>query len=625
MPDAPDNPQTLERKLATILSADIAEFSRLMGEDEEGTLRTFRGHKQVFESLVAMHRGRIFNTAGDAILAEFTSAVEAVRCATDIQAALHTLNDKLPSNRQVRFRIGINLGDVMVQGSDLMGDGVNVAARLQTAAEPGGICISGSVHDQIRNKLSLSFLSLGEKNFKNIQQPVRTFAISEAEGAGVLPSTHPESIRRKSDAAKWIAAAVVLLLAGGGYWAYTASQRSKAEHAQATAGATQPAVTTPAAAPPSASSTTPSPSQPIANPSANSPPPVATGNPPASSASSPAAPVPHPRTPRVSAEAPVSAPTIDGVYAGAICFAKTEKEPQRCFRAEGTVNGGKITAQWMMGHEKIVAMLLNGTVAKSGEVKIEMEMHADTANGERLSTIDVAGTLHDDVIDANGSFRNGRPATLNWRKTQQPLASVSRADLCVTEGIVEEAPGKRLSVRVPKMRAYLIASTPQVIESRFTYLGPTKTQAALGSGEMRQQFGLELRDQDACNLVYAMWRIAPASDLVVSVKSNPGLHTSAQCGNHGYQNIQARHSMPVPALHSGETHTLRAEMDEALMKVFVDDAVVWEGFVGAQARSFEGPVGMRSDNASLQFELLVPQPIGAPLKNAPACRAETSE
>ena len=186
MPDEIDRPisQALERKLATILSADVAEYSRLMGEDEEGTLRTFRGHKQVFESLVAMHRGRIFNTAGDAILAEFNSAVEAVRCATDIQAALRTLNDKLPFSRQVRFRIGINLGDVMVQGQDLMGDGVNVAARIQTAAEPGGICISGSVHDQIRNKLSLSFQSLGERSFKNIQQPVRTFSITEAEAGG---------------------------------------------------------------------------------------------------------------------------------------------------------------------------------------------------------------------------------------------------------------------------------------------------------------------------------------------------------------------------------------------------------------------------------------------------------
>src|ERR1017187_9411361 len=216
MPDEPEKPsgQSLIRKLATILSADVAEFSRLMGEDEEQTLRTFRGHKQIFESLVAGHRGRIFNTAGDAILAEFGSAVEAVRCATDIQAALRTRNDQLPPNRQVRFRIGINLGDVMLHGQDLLGDGVNVAARLQTAADPGGICISGSVHDQITNKLSLSFLSLGEMNFKNIQQKVRTFSIMEGQSSNVVPPPKPR--RAGNSSIKWIAAGLTLLLASGG-------------------------------------------------------------------------------------------------------------------------------------------------------------------------------------------------------------------------------------------------------------------------------------------------------------------------------------------------------------------------------------------------------------------------
>src|ERR1700751_476572 len=153
----------IECKLATILSADVAAYSRLMAEDEERTLQTFRAHKEVFEKLVELHRGRIFNTAGDAILAEFASAVEAVRCATEIQAALRTRNEQLAPQRQGRVRIGINLGDVLVQEGDLLRDGVNVAARLQAAAEPGGICISGSVYDQIRNKLSLSFRSLGEQ------------------------------------------------------------------------------------------------------------------------------------------------------------------------------------------------------------------------------------------------------------------------------------------------------------------------------------------------------------------------------------------------------------------------------------------------------------------------------
>ena len=198
MANEPEDPTThaLERKLATILSADVAEYSRLMAEDEEQTLRTFRAHKQVFESLIAMHRGRIFNTAGDAILAEFGSAVEAVRCATEIQAALRTRNDQLPESRQVRFRIGVNLGDVMVQDQDLLGDGVNVAARLQAAAEPGGICISGGVYDQILNKLSLSFKSLGEQNYKNLPRAIRTYAIIEVDGHGALPG--PKATRRIS-------------------------------------------------------------------------------------------------------------------------------------------------------------------------------------------------------------------------------------------------------------------------------------------------------------------------------------------------------------------------------------------------------------------------------------------
>ena len=186
-PRRDDPAASLERRLATILCADVAGYSRMMGEDEERAVRVFRGHRGIIDSLVPQHRGRIFNTAGDAILAEFGSAVEAVRCATEIQAALQTRNNQFPPERQVRFRIGVNLGDVMVQGQDLLGDGVNVAARLQTAAEPGGVCVSGSVYDQIRNKLSLSFNPLGERSYKNIPQPVRTFSITEAEDH-VLPS-----------------------------------------------------------------------------------------------------------------------------------------------------------------------------------------------------------------------------------------------------------------------------------------------------------------------------------------------------------------------------------------------------------------------------------------------------
>jgi class 3 adenylate cyclase len=223
-------PQTrsLDRKIATILSADVAEYSRLMAEDEEQTLRVFRAHRELIDQLVALHHGRIFNTAGDAVLVEFTSAVEAVRCATEIQAGLRTRNDKLEPARQVRFRIGINLGDVMVEGDDLLGDGVNVAARLQAAAEPDGICLSGSVYDQIRNKLSLSFRSMGEQNLKNIPQPVRVYSIAEGHVEATPPT--PRDKRGRARAARWLGAAALIPVAiGAGYWLYPISQHGIAD------------------------------------------------------------------------------------------------------------------------------------------------------------------------------------------------------------------------------------------------------------------------------------------------------------------------------------------------------------------------------------------------------------
>ena len=435
MPDEPEKPsgQSLIRKLATILSADVAEFSRLMGEDEEQTLRTFRGHKQIFESLVAGHRGRIFNTAGDAILAEFGSAVEAVRCATDIQAALRTRNDQLPPNRQVRFRIGINLGDVMLHGQDLLGDGVNVAARLQTAAEPGGICISGSVHDQITNKLSLSFLALGEMKFKNIQVPVRTFSITHAQGFGDLPSRKPRG--GGSSSAKWIGAGLLLLtlLAGGAYWTFVGRARGKSEQARVNSTAVQPEVTRPEAAPP--------PSEPAAK-SAQIPPAVepATRTPPAphagrlaakTAAQTPSASAlvekkaaarlqPNPHGASKASAVPAVATTAitsgryDGVYSGLICYGEFQDMPERCFQARGNISGSKIAGEWPMGTEKKVIAHLTGDVSASGDVKIEIVQSGPVRS--RPATINLTGTLRGGLINASGSFLRGRAATLNWHK-----------------------------------------------------------------------------------------------------------------------------------------------------------------------------------------------------------------
>src|SRR5450631_3436977 len=226
--DPPENePSAVERRLATILAADVAGYSRMMGEDEEATVQTLRGHRAIFDGLLRQHRGRVFNTAGDMILAEFPSAVEAVRCATEIQSALHTRNEQLPAGRKMLFRMGINLGDVVVQGGDLLGDGVNVAARIQTIAEPGGICISGSVYDQIQNKLSLQMKQMSDQTFKNIGQPIRTFTITDGE-SGPLPTKQPPPARkfpRVGAAAAIVAAAV----AAGGYWVYSDFEAKRQE------------------------------------------------------------------------------------------------------------------------------------------------------------------------------------------------------------------------------------------------------------------------------------------------------------------------------------------------------------------------------------------------------------
>jgi len=206
------------------------------------------------------------------------------------------------------------------------------------------------------------------------------------------------------------------------------------------------------------------------------------------------------------------------------------------------------------------------------------------------------------------------------------LVPVSPANFCVTEGTVEELPGHLLSVTVPKMRAYLNALTLQTIEARFTYQGATGSEARLGSGALRRQFGLKLRAQDACNVVYAMWRMAPESKLVVSIKSNPGQDSSAQCGNRGYRNVKPRRDMTVPALRVGDTHVIRAEMNGAEMKVFIDNSTVWEGFLGQDALAFDGPVGIRSDNARLQMQIRVGPVLHAQRGGAPICRSsEESE
>ena len=204
------SPGGVRRKLTTILASDVEGYSRLMSVDEEATLRTLREYREIIYGLIDRHDGRVFNTGGDSVLAEFGSAVEAVRCAISIQEELAVRNAELDDDKQLRFRIGINVGDVMVEGDDLFGDGVNVAARLESIAPAGGICISGSVFDQVKNKLSMGFEDLGPQQVKNIAEPVPTFQIVPAR-VSVAPAA------RKSQGIA-LAAILVVLFIGVAVW-----------------------------------------------------------------------------------------------------------------------------------------------------------------------------------------------------------------------------------------------------------------------------------------------------------------------------------------------------------------------------------------------------------------------
>ena len=176
--------EKFKRKLTAILSADVKGYSRLMGTDEEATLRTLQEYKEVMASSIQHHRGRIVGTAGDSVLAEFASVVDAVQCGVEIQQVLRAKNAMLPETRRMNFRIGINLGDVIEEGDTIYGDGVNIAARLESLAEAGGICISESAYQQIENKLPLRYDYLGEHEVKNIAKPVRVYrARIESEAA----------------------------------------------------------------------------------------------------------------------------------------------------------------------------------------------------------------------------------------------------------------------------------------------------------------------------------------------------------------------------------------------------------------------------------------------------------
>src|SRR5437899_11631724 len=169
--------QPVERRLAAILAADVAGYSRLMGADEEGAVDRLKAHRrELVDPKIKEHRGRIVKTTGDGMLAEFPSVIDAVRCAAELQRAMVDRNAEIPEDKRIIFRIGINLGDVIIDGDDIYGNGVNIAARLEALAEPGGICVSRVVRDQIRDKLPYLFEELGGQSVKNIAQTGRDVA-----------------------------------------------------------------------------------------------------------------------------------------------------------------------------------------------------------------------------------------------------------------------------------------------------------------------------------------------------------------------------------------------------------------------------------------------------------------
>jgi TolB-like protein/class 3 adenylate cyclase len=189
------------RRLAAIFTADVAGYSRLMGADEEGTHERLKAHRRdLIDPKIAEHHGRIVKTTGDGILAEFPSVVDAVRCAAELQRAMIDREAGMPEDRRIRFRIGINLGDVIVEDDDIFGDGVNVAARLEAQAEPGGICITRTVRDQIRDKLAYAFEDLGDQSVKNIARPVRVYAL-RPETVADLPAPKVSPVRPISEPA----------------------------------------------------------------------------------------------------------------------------------------------------------------------------------------------------------------------------------------------------------------------------------------------------------------------------------------------------------------------------------------------------------------------------------------
>ena len=396
----------VERRLATILVADVAGYSRLIGENEERTLSTLRGHRALFDDVLKVHRGRVFNTAGDAILAEFPSAVEAVRCATEVQAALRTRNEHLPEAERLWFRIGVNLGDVVVQDGDLLGDGVNVAARIQTIAEPGGVCISGSVYDQIQNKLTLAVTKLGERSFKNIAQPIRTFAISDGTGLKPRVATSSSSMRKIA-----VAAVVVVLaaIAAGAFWWRDHAQREADAAMQARKVVeekeAQLASELKAAKEALAAAEEDKARRATAEREAKAASELKAAR---EAASKPAIPVAI----KPPAAPVASATRFDGLYQGRICKATLRGSGVRCWNGLMTARNGALSVSWV-SRALGTGEHAKGSISSNGDVTLTLEL--PDSDGKTM-TGQMTGRIVDKVATLSGTWADGTSsnATLAW-------------------------------------------------------------------------------------------------------------------------------------------------------------------------------------------------------------------
>jgi class 3 adenylate cyclase len=355
--------QPLKRNLYAILAADVAGYSRIMGENEEEAFRILKAHRAITDSIIELHAGRVFNTAGDSVLAAFESPVEAVRAAIEIQDAIKTRNLALPENRRLTFRIGINLGDVIVKDNDLLGDAVNVAARLESQAAPGGLCISGTVYDQIVGKLDLRFETAGELSLKNIQRPVRAYMFGGGTAPPIpaLAASVPQPAAKRSSFAllAGIGAAGVLVLAGIVY-------SFLRENPQTTASVAAPA-----------------------------------------SVAASTAPTAVPRS------------RFDGVWSGSWCPRAFTDREAFCVARVLRVTNGQIEMEsgkpGVPGYTK-----LSGAIAADGT----LEMSGNGVGGQGGSkglpfSVDLRGRIDGEIMTTSGKFQNGREIEFNLTRTQR--------------------------------------------------------------------------------------------------------------------------------------------------------------------------------------------------------------